>query len=152
MYKPDLFDEIYEDYKSIFNSLRIKDEILNEIKSFQELHFNENTISVHIRSWNGHSERRSFFDINRFYNKIDEYNNGINNFFVCSDNMEILHNIKKKYGNIIILYESNNNILKDFIELMLLSKNNILFGTELSTFTEMAYIINYNINKKIFIL
>lgn len=88
--------------------------------------------------------------INRFYNKIDEYNNGINTFFVCSDNMEMLNNIKNKYGNIIILYESNNNILKDFIELMLLSKNNILFGTELSTFTEMAYIINYNLNKKNF--
>jgi hypothetical protein len=151
LYRQDLFNEIYEDYNKRFSELIIKDEILNEIQSFQQLHFNENTISIHIRTWNGDIERSPRFDINRFYNKIEEYNNGINKFFVCSDNMELLNNIKNKYENSIILYESISNV-KDFIELMLLSKNNILFGTELSTFTEMAYIINYNKNKKIFIL
>jgi len=153
MYRSDLFNDIYEDYSNIFNELIIKEDILNKINNFYK-QFNENTISIHLRNWVDAVERKKNFDINKFYNKIDEFNDGIHNFFIASDDINLCHEIKKKYGNKIIIYDADyeNPLIRQFIELILLSKNNILIGTYISTFTEMAYIINYNINKKIFIL
>ena len=111
---------------------------------------------MHLRSWINCEERKNNFDINKFYNKIDEFSDGVNNFFIAADDMNLCYQIKNKYGDKIILYDNDNDndtpLIKSFIELILLSKNNILIGTYISTYTEMAYIINYNINKKIFIL
>lgn len=155
LYRPDLFSNIYEEYSNIFNELIIKKEILNNINDFYNKHFNKYTISVHLRTWTDCNERKLNFDINKFYEKIEELNNGINNFFICSDDKNISYNIKKKFGNNIIIYEENtynSSLINAFIELILLSKNNILIGTFLSTFTELAYIINYNIDKKIYII
>ena len=155
VYRPDLFNNIYIDYAHIFNSLKIKDDIVQRIQQFIQQNFNENTISIHIRSWIDCPSRANSFDINKFYNKIEEFNNGINTFFISCDNKSICYNIKQKFGNKIIIYESHDqflSVVNDFIELMLLSKNNILIGTYISTFTELAYIINYNINKKLIII
>ena len=155
IYKPELFHEIYQDYASIFNKLIIKEDILNKIEIFTKLFFNKHTISVHLRSWVDCNGRTKYFDINKFYNKIEEYNNGINTFFVSSDNKNICYDIKKKFGNNIIIYNPPSNeqsLITALVELVLLSKNNILFGSFISTFTELSYIINYNINKKIYII
>ena len=152
LYKPDLFKDIYLDYSNLFNELIIKENILIKINNFYK-QFNENTISVHLRSWVDCKERQQLFDINKFYNKMDELNNGINNFFIASDDANLCYIIKEKYGNKIIVYESDYETpqIKSFIELILLSKNNILIGSYITTFTEMAYIINFNTNKKIII-
>lgn len=153
IYRPDLFNDIYEEYSKLFSELIIKKSILEKIHNFYN-QFNKNTISVHLRSWVDSKKRQDNFDINKFYNKIDEFNNGENNFFIASDNINLCYQIKEKYGNKIIIYDTDyeNPLIKAFIELILLSKNNILIGTYISTFTEMAYLINYNINKKIIIL
>jgi hypothetical protein len=154
IYKPELFNNIYEDYKNIFNNLIIKKNIIDEVNNFYNNNCNENTISVHLRSWVDCNDRKQYFNINNFYKKIDEYNNSINTFFISSDDINICFNIKKKYGNKIIIYENNSNtsLINAFINLLLLSKNNIIIGTFLSTYTELAYIINYNKDKKIYIL
>ena len=154
LYNPELFNSIYEDYSNIFNNLIIKQNIIDKVNNFYNTYCNDNTISVHLRSWVDCNDRKKYFNINNFYNKIDEFNNGINTFYVTSDNINICYDIKKKYGNNIIIYESNNDlsVINAFINLLLLSKNKILIGTYLSTFTELAYIINYNINKKIYIV
>ena len=153
IYRPDLFNNIYEEYSNLFNELIIKDDILEKINNIYK-QFNENTISVHLRSWVDDKERQKEFDINKFYNKIDEFNNSVNNFFISSDDINLCYQIKKKYENKIIIHDTyyENPLIKDFIDLILLSKNNIIIGTYISTFTEMAYIINYNFNKKIIIL
>jgi hypothetical protein len=153
IYRPDLFHEIYEDYSNLFKELIIKENILEEINNFSK-QFTENTISVHLRSWVDAPWRRDAFDINNFYKEIEKYNNGIHNFFIASDDINLSSQIKQKYGDKIILYERpcEKPVIKDFIDLILLSKNNILIGTYISTFTEMAYLINYNIKKKIIIL
>jgi len=154
MYRPDLLNDIYEDYMNIFNKLIIKPYIYDKIEQFYNKHFNEHTISVHLRSWTNCNERKHFFDINKFINMIEQFNDGVHNFFVASDDINLCYDIKQKFGDKIIIYENNDEecIINAFIELFLLSKNNILIGTFISTFTELAYIINYNINKKIFIL
>lgn len=151
IYRPDLFNDIYQEYANIFNSLKIKEVITNKINDFYKKNFNNNTISVHIRSWTDAKDREKLFDLNKFYNKIEEFNYGTTKFFIASDNINLCYDIKKKYGDKIIIYEEESPY-KDFIELILLSKNNILIGTYISTFTQMAYLINYNSIKKIYIL
>ena len=152
IYRPDLFNDIYEEYSNLFKELKIKEYILQEINDFCK-QFNENTISVHLRSWVDCKGRARNFDINKFYNEIDKFDD-THRFFISSDDTNLSYQMKKKYGNKIITYDKDweHPIIKDFIDLMLLSKNNILIGTYISTFTEMAYIINYNMNKKIIIL
>ena len=154
IYNPILLNDIYIDYRNLFNELEIKKDILKEINYFYDNFFDENTISVHLRSWIDCEDRTKYFDINKFYNKISELNNGINKFFISSDNKKLCYDIKNVFGDKIIIYESENNskLINSFIELMLLSKTNTIIGTYISTFTELAYIINYNINKNIYIL
>ena len=154
LYRKDLFNDIYLEYANLFNRLNIKNEILNKINNFYVKNFNENTISVHLRCWIDCDSRKCNFNINNFYHKINELNNIENTFFVCSDNKNICYEIKKKFGDKIIIYEDFDvsDYILSFIELFLLSKNNILIGSYISTFTELAYIINYNPKKQIFIL
>ena len=151
IYRPDLFNDIYQEYANIFNSLKIKEVIINKINDFYKKHFDNNTISVHIRSWTDAKDRNKLFDLKKFYDKIEEFNYGTTKFFIASDNINLCYDIKKKYGDKIIIYEEDTPY-RDFIELILLSKNNILIGTYISTFTQMAYLINYTTIKKIFIL
>ena len=154
IYRPDLLHDIYINYSTIFNEIKIKDNIHQTIELFSKKYFNKNTISIHLRSWVDCPERQKHFNIDNFYNKISEFNNGINTFFISSDDKVICNNIKKKFGDVIITYESTEklSIINDLIELMLLSKNNILFGSYMSTFTEMAYIINYSYEKQIYMI
>ena len=79
-------------------------------------------------------------------------------FFVCSDNKKYCYELKQyqknKGLNNVIIYENSlfTRMEIALIELLLLSKNNIMIGSFISTFTEMAFIANYNINKKIIIV
>lgn len=154
VYNPRLFNEIYCEYSKIFDSLNIKNNITIKIDDFCKKNFNKNTISIHLRSWIDCCERQKYFDINNFYKKINELNNGYNTFFISSDNKNICYDMKQKFGDIIIIYEDNDssNTINSFIELILLSKNNFLIGSYISTFTELAYIINYSIEKKLLII
>ena len=61
--RPDLFNDIYEDYSGIFNELIIKDFILTKINNFYCKHFDENTVSIHLRSWVDCPGRQRVFDI-----------------------------------------------------------------------------------------
>lgn len=155
LYNHELFSKIYQNYSELFNSLDINDKVLVEVNNFYDKFFNKNTISLHIRTWVDRAEHERCFDIKNFYREIDILDVGENNFFVSSDDKKICYEIKKyqeeKGRNNVIIYENNNmsSSKTALIELILLSKNNILIGTEISTFTEMAFIINYNTNKKI---
>ena len=162
LYNNELFSEIYTEYSYIFNNLLSKSlinkKILEEVNCFYNKFFNKNTISVHIRSWINFGPRKRNFNIEKFYKEINKLSDGKNNFFVSSDSKDICYKIIKHQQNNnlnnIIIYEKNKftNIETALIELLLLSKNNILIGSYISTFTEMAFIINYNKHKKIIIL
>ena len=158
----DLFYEIYIEYSNLFNNLLedlLNKNILKEVNSFCEKYFDSNTVSIHIRSWNDDVRRKKqYFDINNFYKEIDKLSCKDTKFFVCSDDIKYCNEIKQYQKNKgldnVIIYENSlfNHLEVALIELLLLSKNNILIGSFISTFTEMAFIANYNINKKITIV
>lgn len=156
VYRPDLFHEIYMDYGNIFGDLIIKPKIQEKIEEFAKTNFKENMVSVHIRSWSDYGPRAEHFRIEPFYDKIAEYKEKGYTFFISSDDIKISQKIQQTFGeDTIILYSPEENelpLISAFIEVMLLSKNDILIGTKISTFTEMAYIINYHRFKQMIIL
>ena len=161
LYNHDLFYEIYNDYSNLFNILLddlFNKNILKEVNSFYDKYFDSNTISIHIRSWIDAPDRGKNFDINKFYKEMDKLSDKNTKFFVCSDDKKYCNELKqyqknKGLDNVIIYQNSLFNRMEiALIELLLLSKNNIIIGSFISTFTEMAFIANYNINKKIIIV
>ena len=161
LYNSDLFYEIYIEYSKLFNILLddlSNKNILKEVNSFYDKYFDSNTISIHIRSWIDAPNRKKKVDINNFYKEMDKLSNKNTKFFVCSDDKKYCYELKQyqrnKGLNNVIIYENSlfTRMEIALIELLLLSKNNIMIGTFISTFTEMAFIANYNINKKIIIV
>ena len=77
-----------------------------------------------------------------------------NNFFVASDNQKYINKLIEIFGNKIIFFNKKENLTQkeiDFIDILLLSKNNILIGTYNSTFTKSAWIFN-KFQSKLFII
>lgn len=145
--------EIKKEYIKAFKVLKPIPELLSKINDFSKINFNENTISVHIRSWNRQNEesRRTYlFNIQRFENKMKEYKKK-HNFFLATDSQIVKDYFNKKsvLKDKIIVYprESNlntsrdniNGIQEDLIDLYLLSKNEIIIGSHFSTFSEVAW-------------
>ena len=107
--------------------------------------FDDNTISVNIRSW--HGEKRSvFFNVKNLYKVMNKEKTG--NFFVVCDSPEILEQINKRYGGRALIYsrrtfpgdrKSPEGIQDALIELLLLARNKSLKASYLSTFSEMAW-------------
>jgi hypothetical protein len=164
LYKNELFNDIYQEYSNLFNIFLnnnlINRKILDEVNCFVDKNFNEKTISIHLRRWlvPGDTARNKNFNLNNFYKEIDKFNDENIRFFVAGDNLDIINKLinyqKSKNLNNIITYKNNNFNEKEIalIELLLLSKNKTLIGTYISTFTEMAFIINYHKEKNVIII
>ena len=67
-------------------------------------------------------------------------------FFLCTEDEETEERFRKIFGNAIIYFpkkfrgrDNTNSIKEALIDLLLLSKCNIILGTFLSTFTEVAW-------------
>ena len=70
-------------------------------------------------------------------------------FFVCSDSASVIEKLKKIFGDRILTYSRHSDLetsrstrvgaQDDLAELLLLSKNKIIIGSYISTFTEMAW-------------
>lgn len=107
--------------------------------------FDDNTISVHLRSW-GDENRTKLFDIRNVYKVMDQETQGA--FFVVSDSAKILEQIKYRYKERVLSYSratfpgdrgTTEGIQDAFIELLLLAKNKKLKVSHLSTYSEMAW-------------
>jgi len=73
----------------------------------------------------------------------DEMDDNVN-FFVAIDNKKYLPILHERFpGKIITFQNSSQEILSqneiDFIDMLLLSKNKVMIGSYLSTFTMMAW-------------
>jgi len=153
-------DGIKSQYINYFKRIKLNNTLEDKVNKFKT-NFNENTVSVHIRSWNRNGEmgRRSFlFQIDKFEkemkNKINNNNN--TNFFVSSDSLQVINHFKKlnlnKYSPLyqrLLFYPRETTldnsrdfpegIQEDLVELYLLSKNNAIIGSHFSTYSEVAW-------------
>ena len=131
-------EEIKKSYIECFNKLKIEESILESVEKFSKS-FDDGTISVHIRTWHDDPPRnQKLFDMTKVLSLMKEYTDS--NFFVTSDSMSAINYLKQEFGeNRILTYPHNNENLDCFIEILLLSKNKILIGSPISTFSEMAW-------------
>lgn len=153
-------EKVKKEYISYFNLITLKSELYEKVETFSN-NFCENTVSVHIRSWNRNGElgRRSYlFQIDKFEKQmVNKLNSNSNtNFFLTSDSSQVINHFKKLneksdscFYNKIIIYPRTTTldnsrdfpegIQEDLIELYLLSKNKSIIGSHFSTYTEVSW-------------
>ena len=144
-------ESVRSEYVNKFNDLVINPEILERVESFSKK-FNNETISVHIRSWSDDVERKSSFHrLENFFASVKSSLNNTTdgNIYLTSDSDYVKNLFKTKYGSKVLIYDRKTDIAtsrfhsegikEDFIEMLLLSKNSTIIGTYLSTYTEVAW-------------
>jgi hypothetical protein len=138
-------ERLKKTYSDIFSIFELKRHIQKRINGFAKRHFNEHTISVHIRTYNdaaGTSGKKRgiySFNIDSFISQMKNQDDNCN-FFVCSDSDEAIEQIKDVFGDRIATFDSGvKTTEEDIIDLYLLSKNKLIIGTKNSTFTEVAW-------------
>lgn len=133
-------EHLKKEYGLIFKKIKsfVNPKIKEIVNNFSKK-FDEDTVSVHIRSWIDDPQRyATYFDINKYIELMNQYPNS--NFFVCSDSVEIIEHLKRIFGEEkIITFSHSDEKMDAFIELLLLSENNYLIGSPISTFSEVAW-------------
>ena len=148
----------------IYFTKRIKPFILKEIKRFKKRHFNENVISLHIRTWNSTTnndtnnkkalDRSKIFELSQWINIIDKEIYRDKRFFVTIDDENIKSKLKKKFGDRVFFYTRNGNneinsyksvekqLIYDFIEMYLLSQCKVMIGGQSGFFRFATFFAN----------
>lgn len=165
-----LYDFNIEIYKNILLKFNIHDFIIEKVNLFLNNNkdkFNENTVSVGIRTWIDKrykinkkcKKRNALFNLDLYINKMKEFKNA--NFLIATDDINIYTKLQDIFGDKLFKYNKNNynndkdyfknNLIEDFIELLLLSKNNTFIHTNLSTFYHISYLYSNNNQKLILI-
>ena len=132
---------------------QIKDDIISKVDNFSEK-FDDKTISVHIRSGTGHPiegislEERRAFNLEETIKVMESYSNEYT-FFVSTDEyveqgeINILNTLREKFGDSIFYYKTDSLSLKGaLIDLLLLSKNNIISNDSFSEGAPKVFIFN----------
>lgn len=132
-------EKIKKEYVKFFKKLKINPDILKIVNDFSKNNFDDNTVSVHIRTWHDDMDRNGkLFNMNKFLDIMSEY--GGCKFFVSTDYYPAIEYLKDEIGkDRIINYPHTNENLDCFVEMLLLSKNKVLIGSPMSTFTEVAW-------------
>lgn len=137
--------ETINSYLKHLHKLKIKKDILYKVDEFSNT-FDDNTVSVQIRSWVDDTSKQKYFNIDDFCLVMDNFKDS--NFYVTADTPEIIEILKNKYGDRILYRktlvelgdrDSKDGIVDAMIDLLLLSRNKTLIGTYISTFTELAW-------------
>jgi len=140
-------------YLSVIKKIQINSDIIQFVNQYT---FDwEDVIGVHIRTWQG-NERAQWHSNSLFENEIDKLNSN-KKIFLCSDNSDTIGYFKSKYQDRIIIYDQTlhntpasswsdnanfNNlqlVVDGIIDNLLLSKCDIIIGTWVSTFSEVAW-------------
>ena len=145
---------VLDDCVEKLNLLKINKTVLNWVEEASQ-NFDNNTVSVHIRSWEDQDpdeeselRQKHFFKLTNFIDEMMSYDEKTK-FFVCSDSVNVIEKLKKVFGDRILTYSRHSDLetsrstrvgaQDDLAELLLLSKNKVLIGSYISTFTEMAW-------------
>jgi hypothetical protein len=148
------------EYISYFNNISLNTNLQDIVDIFSDK-FNENTVSVHIRSWNRNAElgrRSSLFQIDKFEKEMKNRvnNNQEVNFYLASDSSVVINHFSElnnrpesPFYQRIITYPRTTTldnsrdfpegIQEDLVELYLLSKNSAIIGSHFSTYTEVSW-------------
>ena len=131
-------------YLDLIEQLRVRLALQNEIDRFLEQNWRDDLVAVHMRTWltdhwdTAPIRHQHYFNF-AYYEELVDMHPGV---FISSDNASYLEQLKKRFGDKIISYESNNyydHSQVAFINLNLLAQGTKLIGSSLSTFTEMAW-------------
>lgn len=131
-------EPIKQSYIDVFSSLEINPDIARRVKEFSEANFDSDTVSVHIRSWADAPQRSAtLFDFQEFVDIMNDYPES--KFFISTDNGKVKEALKSIFGDRILSYSSGDPAIDVFVDLLLVSKNSVIIGSPLSTFTEVAW-------------
>ena len=142
-----------DEYIEYFQELTLIDKLERKVNKFAEK-FEEDTVSVHIRSWNRNGEKSrnaQLFNIERYEKVMSSEKYSGRTFYLASDSKDVVDYFTKvsELKDKVIVYprETDLNTSRDFhegvqedlIELYLLSKNSSIIGSHFSTYTEVAW-------------
>jgi hypothetical protein len=118
----------------------------DELNKYYEQFINDNNlvdgyISIHIRYTDNLTDtNKNNNSLNTpleiFYNKIDSLQN--NKILICSDNINIMNELKNKNNNMYYFPNNINSLLQPMYEMYLLSKSKLIIGSTSSTFSYEA--------------
>lgn len=139
---------VRETYVDIFKLLRPIEILQDKIDAYSAC-FDDNIVSVNIRTWNDNQERNELlFRIESFIEEMERYTSQTV-FFLTSDSQQAIDHLREVFPERILTYPRESEIAtsrfselgmqEDLIELYLLSQNSKLIGSFLSTFTEVAW-------------
>ena len=129
--------------------------IRDQIEEFSSVNFDEDTVSVHMRSWADDPRRQCLFSYEDYYKHMDKMED--KTFFVCADHQSCIDTLRRRYGNRVFdypkrgdgnyspgtAYMSTLEASQDaIIEMYLLGKNPSILGSYLSTFVEVGWWLN----------
>jgi hypothetical protein len=120
--------------------------VMREVAEFSRM-FDEQTISVNVRSWADCPSRRdALFRLNNVFQAMDRHRNA--RFFLSCDSDEICKALTDRYGSRVMAYPARTHAgdrtsvegCQDaFIQMLLLARNRRLCVSFGSTFSEMAW-------------
>jgi hypothetical protein len=141
--------DMKNEYLRMINKLIPVKYVRDKIEEYSKL-FDENTVSVSIRTWKDVPRTRETkgktFSIEQLYKYLDNYPNS--KFFVTCDNQETFDSIIEKYGNRILYtkkrtnfgdYYSSEGLQDALVDLYLSGKNKTLLSSYGSSFCELQW-------------
>lgn len=144
-------DEFLPYFKFIMPKQEIEDTAWAFMNKYKESFDKGEVIGVHIRKgdFKGlYDRRKNISTEDGFAKEIDSLINVNSNykFLLCTEDEETENKFKDVFGDVIINFpkkyrgrNTTNSIKEAFVDILLLSKCNIIIGTFLSTFTEIAW-------------
>ena len=135
-------------YRGFLSRLTVLPSLCDRVEEFAS-QFDEDTVSVQIRSWPDDPERRrSLFNINRFVQELDRLPSSAG-IFLSADTDDVVKFLTDRYHGRIMTCERSTaridsryapmGVQEDLVELLLLARNKKLIGSYISTFTEVAW-------------
>ena len=142
--------QLREAFLAAFAKLTVRAEIERAVARVSH-DWPHDTIGVHVRSWVGNDFRRNLlFDLERFFHAVDV--RGAAPIFLGSDSPAVIEDFKRRYGSRVMTASDDDSplshsadaddeevVVRAFVDMLCLSRTDVLIGTYLSTFTECAW-------------
>jgi len=135
-------------YRDLFGQLVILPSLSDRVDAFAQ-HFNDDTVSVQIRSWPDDPVRHNaLFNMDHIVRELDRLpaDAGI---FLSTDTDDVVTFLSSKYPDRVMTCERSTSrvdsryvpmgVQEDLVELLLLARNRKLIGSSISTFSEVAW-------------